>query len=106
MTTAAATKLVQYTAQDGIAFLERVWRHQDKIPGLTLAEPDEASMALELAVRGVPDAAAIMEEQRGRFQNPDRKARFEFVTPALSADMAKVPPRWGSRTRRSSTQQL
>jgi aminopeptidase N len=69
----------------GVAFLERVWRRQEKIPGLTLAEPDEATMALELAVRGVPKAQAILEEQRGRFQNPDRKARFEFVMPALSA---------------------
>jgi aminopeptidase N len=73
------------TTPEGIAFLERVWKRQEKIPGLVLAEPDEASMALDLAVRSVPDAAAILEEQRGRFMNPDRKARFEFVTPALSA---------------------
>jgi aminopeptidase N len=37
-------------------------------------------------VRRVADAAAIMEEQRKRFQNPDRQARFEFVVPALAAD--------------------
>ena len=36
----------------------------------------------------LPNAAAILEEQRGRFTNPDRKARFEFVMPALSADAA------------------
>src|SRR2546425_1058886 len=72
------------TTPDGIAFLERVWRRQEKIPGLTLAEPDEAAMALDLAVRSVPAAAAILEDQRGRFMNPDRKARFEFVMPALS----------------------
>jgi len=51
---------------------------------LTLAEPDEASMALDLAVRSVAASPAILEEQRGRFMNPDRKARFEFVMPALS----------------------
>ena len=73
------------TTQDGAAFLERIWRRQEKIPGLTLAEPDEAAMALELAVRSVPAAAEILEVQRGRFMNPDRKARFEFVMPALSA---------------------
>jgi aminopeptidase N len=72
------------TTPEGIALLERVWRRQEKIPGLILAEPDEASMALDLAVRSVPAAAAILEEQRGRFMNPDRKARFEFVMPALS----------------------
>jgi aminopeptidase N len=76
------------TTPDGVALLERVWRRQQKIPGLTLAEPDEATMALELAVRSVPDAQAILEEQRVRFANPDRKARFEFVMPALSGDAA------------------
>ena len=74
------------TSADGMAFLERVWRRAEKIPGLTLAEPDEANMALDLAVRSVPNAAAILDEQRQRFTNPDRKARFEFVMPALSAD--------------------
>jgi aminopeptidase N len=72
------------TTGPGIAFLERVWRRQERIAGLTLAEPDEATMALELAVRSVPSAGAILEQQRGRFLNPDRKARFEFVMPALS----------------------
>jgi aminopeptidase N len=74
------------TSPDGVSFLERVWRREEKIPGLTLAEPDEAGMALDLAVRSVPDVAAILEEQRGRFANPDRKGRFEFVMPALAAD--------------------
>jgi aminopeptidase N len=72
------------TTPDGVAFLERVWKREEKIPGLTLAEPDEATMALELAVRSVPQAMSILEEQRIRFMNPDRKARFEFVMPALS----------------------
>jgi aminopeptidase N len=74
------------TSADGLAFLERVWRRAEKIPGLPLAEPDEANMALDLAVRSVPNASAILDEQRQRFTNPDRKARFEFVMPALSAD--------------------
>jgi aminopeptidase N len=76
------------TTPNGVAFLERVWRREEKIPGLILAEPDEAAMALDLAVRSVPSASAILEEQRGRFMNRDRKARFEFVMPALSDDPA------------------
>jgi aminopeptidase N len=72
------------TTREGISFLERVWHRQEKIPGLTLSEPDEAGMALDLAVRSVPAAATILEEQHARFKNPDRKARFEFVIPALS----------------------
>jgi len=71
---------------DGLAWLERVWRRDEAVPGLTLAEPDEIAMALELAVREVPKWEEILRVQAVRTQNPDRKARFEFVMPALSAD--------------------
>jgi aminopeptidase N len=81
------------TTRDGIEFLARVWSQQEKIPGLVLAEQDEASMALELSVSEDPGTPQILEEQRGRFKNPDRKAQFEFVMPALSADAA-VRDRW------------
>jgi aminopeptidase N len=73
---------------DGLGWLERVWRREQKIEGLTFAEPDEITMALELAVREVPDWRQILATQRDRTQNPDRKARFEFTMPALSADPA------------------
>ncbi|HET9360461.1 MAG TPA: M1 family aminopeptidase [Vicinamibacterales bacterium] len=73
---------------EGLAWLERVWRREESIPGLTLAEPDEITLALELAVREVPGADQILRAQADRTQNPDRKARFEFVTPALSGDPA------------------
>ena len=73
---------------DGLAWLERVWRREQKIDGLTFAETDEITMALELAVREVPGWQQILAAQRDRTQNPDRKARFEFVMPALSADPA------------------
>jgi aminopeptidase N len=81
------------TTADGVAFVERVWRRQEKIPRLMLAEPDEATMALELAVRSVPAAGSILEEQHGRFMNPDRKARFEFVMPAVS-DRQDIRDAW------------
>ncbi len=73
------------TTPAGVAWLERVWRRQEKIPGLTLEEPDEAAMALDLALRGVADAEAILDEQLGRFTNPDRRARFVFLRPSVSA---------------------
>src|SRR5204863_3411707 len=75
------------TTADGIAFLGRVWGREETIPGLVFAEADEAAMALELAVRSVPGAAAILEEQRERFQNAERKARFRSVMPAVSDRM-------------------
>ena len=48
--------------RDGVAWLERVWRREEKVPGLTLAEPDEIAMALELAVREVPGWDEILRD--------------------------------------------
>jgi aminopeptidase N len=73
---------------DGVAWLARVWRRDERVPGLTLAEPDEISMALELAVREAPGWEEMLRMQIERTQNPDRKARLAFVAPALSADPA------------------
>src|SRR5262249_41917610 len=72
------------TTSDGVAFLERVWRRQERIDGVQFSESDEATIALELVLRLGPDADSILDEQRRRFTNPDRKARFEFMMPALS----------------------
>jgi aminopeptidase N len=74
------------TTPSGVAWLERVWRRDEQIPGLTFAETDEIAMAMELAVREVPVWNEILQTQLDRTQNPDRKARFAFVMPALSAD--------------------
>ncbi len=71
-----------------LAFLEGVWRKTQAVPGLTLAEPDYIQLAEELAVRAVPAWDSILGEQFSRIENPDRKARFAFVRPALSADQA------------------
>ena len=43
---------------------------------------------MELAVREVPGWDRILQTQQERTQDPDRKARLAFVTPALSADPA------------------
>jgi aminopeptidase N len=74
--------------QPTLDWLTNVWRHDVTIPGLPLAEPDDAELALELAVRDVPDAESILEAQFDRFKNVDRKARFGFVRPAVSSDPA------------------
>jgi aminopeptidase N len=76
-------------SRDGVTWLERVWRREEKIAGLPFAETDEIAMALELAVRDVPNASEILRTQLERTQNPDRKSRFAFVMPALSADPAE-----------------
>jgi aminopeptidase N len=76
------------TTRDGVAYLERVWRRQVTIPGLPFAEPDEIAMAQELAVRDVASTEAILKDELARIENPDRRARFAFISPALSSDAA------------------
>jgi aminopeptidase N len=72
-----------------IAWLTDVWRQRAQVPGLTLSEQDYIRLAEEIAVRGVADAPAILQQQFERTKNPDRKAQFAFVRPALSADRAE-----------------
>jgi len=73
---------------ESLAWLERLWRREEKIEGLPFAEADEVKLAMELAVREVPAATQILAEQLARTQNPDRKERLAFVIPALSPDPA------------------
>jgi aminopeptidase N len=71
---------------DGVNWLGRLWRREEKIDGLPFVETDEINMAMELAVREAPGWQQVLQTQLDRTQNPDRKARFAFVMPALSAD--------------------
>jgi aminopeptidase N len=73
---------------DGVDWLEQVWRREIAIEGLELAEPDEMAMALQLAVREVSGWRDILAAQHDRIENPDRRDRFAFVMPAVSADAA------------------
>jgi aminopeptidase N len=82
----AAFRSVAQT-QDGIAFLKRLWGREEKIEGLPLSEQDEIALAEALAVREAPGWAQILTQQLERTKDPDRKAHFEFVIPALSADV-------------------
>jgi aminopeptidase N len=71
---------------DGLLWLEQVWRRDVIIDGLELAEPDEMAIALELALREVRGWSSILDAELARIENPDRRDRFAFVMPALSAD--------------------
>ncbi|MEZ5317563.1 MAG: M1 family aminopeptidase [Vicinamibacterales bacterium] len=73
---------------DTLGWLAHVWRRDATIPGLPLAENDEIAIALDLAVRDVPGAGDILTTQLDRITNPDRRARFAFIMPAVSSDEA------------------
>ncbi|NIM51236.1 MAG: hypothetical protein GTN62_14950 [Gemmatimonadales bacterium] len=68
--------------------LMRIWRKEQEIAGLPLSEQRYTALAEALAIREVANSQAILVEQLGRINNPDRRARFAFVIPALSADQS------------------
>jgi aminopeptidase N len=76
-----------FASAETTGWMRLVWEQKERIEGLPLAEPDYISLALELAVREVTGWREILVAQLGRIENPDRKARFQFVMPALSADI-------------------
>ena len=81
------------TTPETVTWLRQVWEKKENVAGLPLAEADYTTLALELAVRQVDGWNTILTEQLARIENPDRKARFQFVMPALSADAA-VREKW------------
>ena len=72
-----------------VNWLRQVWEKKETVTGLPLAEADYTSLALELAVRQVDGWSDILKTQLSRIENPDRRGRFQFVMPALSADPAE-----------------
>ena len=72
--------------KEGLARLHDIWAQKETIAGLKLSERDFIGMAAGLVLRGVSAPDQILKTQQERIQNPDRKNRFAFVMPALSAD--------------------
>ena len=81
----ATLQNVAITAQT-VTWLRALWQRKVTIPGLPLVEADETALAYALAVRGVEGEQLLLNAQRDRITNPDRKARFEFVRASVSAD--------------------
>ncbi len=74
---------------EGLEWIERLWRRDEKIDGLPFAETDEIAMALELAVKEAPGWQRTLASQLERTRNADRKERLAFVMPAVSSDPAE-----------------
>ena len=69
-----------------LSWLKNVWSQQVEVPGLVLSETDYIRLAEDLALREPSDAERILDDEAARIRNPDRKAQFAFVRPAISAD--------------------
>jgi aminopeptidase N len=74
---------------DAVGWLHRVWQRQETVEGLTFSEGDEIALALELSVRSEGTAPEMLALQYSRIQNPDRRAQFAFLMPALSPDLSE-----------------
>jgi len=70
--------------EGAVVRLRRLWVGRDSIEGLRLSENDLTRLSLELAVRGAADWERLLDSQRTRIGNPDRRAQFDFVRPSLS----------------------
>ena len=62
-----------------------VWHNQQAPAGVKLSEEDYTNMAFSLALRDDADTS-ILSQQYARITDPDRKLRFRFIEPALSAN--------------------
>ncbi|MHC1730568.1 MAG: M1 family metallopeptidase [Bacteroidales bacterium] len=87
----------------GLAYLATLWKSGElpgetmtgsTVPGLMLpnvvrlSEDELCTLALTLALKGYPGADRIIAGQRKRIDGKERLERFDFVTPAVSADAA------------------
>ena len=66
--------------------LYRIWAGEMAIPDLTLTENRKISLAATLSIVQPEQAAAILSATYDSIVNPDQKARFAFLMPALSSD--------------------
>jgi aminopeptidase N len=69
-----------------VGLLEQLWRQERVVQDLALSESDRTALATALAIRGVDDWESILDTQLGSIENPDRRARFEFLRPSLHPD--------------------
>lgn len=74
-----------FLSHDAYQKLYQIWKNQQTPEGVKFSEDDYTSLAFALQLR--KDNQSILAEQFKRIKNPDRKKRFEFILPALSADV-------------------
>lgn len=71
------------SAQDSVY---TVWNNKQPPQGVKLSEDDYTGLAAGLAIRTYPGYQQLLQEQGKRIQNPDRRARFQYLQSSLSAD--------------------
>ena len=77
-----------YLGSDAGKNLYTIWQSQKAPDGVKLTEDDYTSLATTIALK-TDTVTEILQQQLGRITNPDRKARLQFLMPALSPDSAE-----------------
>lgn len=72
-------------SSDGAELMKRIWEGREPSP-VPLAETDRTRLAATLAVLEVDGWRQLLDQEASAITNPDRRARFAFLRPALSAD--------------------
>ncbi len=79
---------VTQTASGTVAVAQTVTGIASSAGPVRLSEDELCTLALTLALKGYPGGDRIIAEQRHRISSAERRERFNFVTPAVSADAA------------------
>ena len=75
-------------SEKGTDRLYKIWKKEIKLPNVRLNQDDFSNMAMSLALYGHGNAMDILNQAKAELDNPDKIERFEFLMPALSADVA------------------
>jgi len=73
---------------EGRERLYAVWSGDESMPELPFSENDRIAMAEALALRLPDRCEEILDKQYESIENPDRRQRFAFIRPALSAEQS------------------
>ncbi|MBE0675443.1 MAG: aminopeptidase, partial [Bacteroidales bacterium] len=64
----------------------KIWETGEITSTQKLSEEDRCSLALVLSLKGHSDSEDILMRQLSEIENPDRRKKFEFLIPSVSAD--------------------
>ena len=73
-------------SSEAIENLLQVFHQEKNLHKLHLSNRDYTDLAFELSLRDIDNAKEILDIQYQRIDNKERKARFDFIRPALSSD--------------------
>jgi len=71
---------------ESVKKLYELWNKELFIEGVKFSENDYTQLAYQMALREWPGYEKVLDEQVSRISNADRRARIEFMRPALSAN--------------------